>query len=440
MFFLEEVYHARVGRNSISFNMKKLFLSLTACIFLNACMESLAQSKLINYDESKVPSYTLPDPLITEAGKVVKNKRQWERVRRPELLALFEKEMFGKMPGRPEALHFKVLNEDNKALGGAATRKEVAVYFDAAETSYMVMLMYVPNDRKGPVPAFLGINFKGNHATTDDPGVSMPSPEQLAGYGEPYKPAVRAENGRRWPYEYLVSNGYAVVTFYRGDVDPDWHDGFKNGVHAVIDAGKERQADSWATVATWAWGLSRALDYLETDNSIDSKKVAVIGHSRLGKTSLWAGATDPRFALVISNNSGCSGAAIARRQFGEHLDILNNRFPHWFCTNYHKYSSNEETLPFDQHELVALIAPRPVYVASASEDRWADPKGELLSLYHASPVYALYGYKPFQLTELPQINTPISTEIMGYHLREGIHDIVIYDWQQYVNFADRFLK
>ena len=437
MCFLEEVYHARVGRNSISSNMKKLLICLSAFVFMNAGIDSVAQP--IHYDESKVPSYTLPDPLITEAGKVVKNKKQWERVRRPELLALFEKEMFGKMPGRPEGLHFKVLNEDYKAINGLATRKEVAVYFDAAETSYMVMLMYVPNDRKGPVPAFVGINFKGNHATTDDPGVSMPTPEQIAAYGK-YTPAERAENGRRWPYEYIVSNGYAAVTFYRGDVDPDWHDGFKNGVHAVVDAGKERQADSWGTVATWAWGLSRALDYLETDSAIDSKKVAVIGHSRLGKTSLWAGAVDKRFALVISNNSGCSGAAISRRQFGEHLKKINDTFPHWFCTNYHKYSSKEDTLPFDQHELIALIAPRPVYVASASQDLWADPKGEMLSLYHASAVYGLYGYEQFPLTELPQVNSPVSTDRMGYHLREGKHDIVIYDWQQYIKFADRFLK
>ena len=394
----------------------------------------------INTKESKVPSYTLPDPLLTEAGKVVKNRRQWEKVRRPELMALFETEMFGKMPGKPADMHFKVLSSDAEALGGKATRKEVAVYFDAAEKVYMTLLMYVPNDRKGPVPAFLGVNFKGNHGTTDDPEVSMPTDQQLEGYGPKYRLEARGANAHRWPYEYVISQGYAVVTFAREDVDPDWHDGFRNGVHAVMDKGLERKADSWGTVATWSWGLSRALDYLETDKDIDSRKVAVIGHSRLGKAALWAGAVDQRFALVISNNSGCSGAAISRRQFGEHLLRINTTFPHWFCENYKKYNSKEDTLPFDQHELIAMIAPRPVYVASASSDHWADPKGEMLALANSSPVYELYGYEGFHAEELPPVNTPMVTDRMGYHMRKGKHNIVLYDWQQYVSFADNYLK
>lgn len=394
----------------------------------------------INTKESKVPSYTLPDPLLTEAGKVVNNRRQWEKVRRPELMALFETEMFGKMPGKPADMHFKLLSSDAESLGGKATRKEVAVYFDAAEKVYMTLLMYVPNDRKGPVPAFLGVNFKGNHGTTDDPEVSMPTARQIEGYGPEYRLEARGANAHRWPYEYVISQGYAVVTFAREDVDPDWHDGFKNGVHAVMDKGLERKADSWGTVATWSWGLSRALDYLETDRDIDSRKVAVIGHSRLGKAALWAGAVDQRFALVISNNSGCSGAAISRRQFGEHLLRINTTFPHWFCENYKKYNSKEDTLPFDQHELIAMIAPRPVYVASASSDHWADPKGEMLALVNASPVYRLYGYEGFHAEELPPVNTPMLTDRMGYHMREGKHNIVLYDWQQYLAFADKYLK
>lgn len=399
-----------------------------------------APGHVINYDESAVPEYTLPDPLVSESGRKIKNVKQWEKVRRPELLALFEKEMFGKMPGKPAGLHFKVLKEDRNALGGKATRKEVAVYFDAEEKSSMIILMHIPNDRKGPVPAFVGANFMCNHGTTEDPGVSMPDPERLKTYSRRYWNIKRGENARRWPYEYIISQGYAVVTFAREDVDPDWHDGFKNGVHGVIDSGKSRQADSWGTIAAWSWGLSRALDYLETDPAVDSRKVAVIGHSRLGKASLWAGATDPRFAVVISNDSGCCGAAISRRCFGEHIKRINTSFPHWFCENFHKYSANETELPFDQHELIALIAPRPVYVASASEDLWADPKGEMLSLVHASPVYMLYGYESFKADELPPVNTPMSTDIMGYHLRDGKHDIILYDWQQYVAFADKFLK
>ena len=213
-----------------------------------------------------------------------------------------------------------------------------------------------------------------------------------------------------------------------------------HGVHAVIDADKPRTGESWGTISAWAWALSRALDYLETDGDIDSEKVAVMGHSRLGKTALWAGATDPRFALVISNDSGCSGAALSRRNVGESVEVINRSFPHWFCDNYKKYGADVQGLPFDQHELISLIAPRPVYVASASKDTWADPEGEFLSIVNASPVYALYGYKGLEGEVFPPVNTPLSADRMGYHLREGKHDVVLYDWEQFVSFADRFLK
>lgn len=398
------------------------------------------RAREINRDESKVPSYTLPDPLITLSGIKIENETQWEQLRRPELLSLFETEMFGKMPGKPSDLHFKVLTSDSTALGGLATKKEIVAYFDGGESSYMTMLMYIPNNCAGPVPVFVGSNFKGNHATTADTAVSFPTAEKIESYGLPYIYYERNDNGRRWPYEYIISNGYAVVTFCREDVDPDWHDGFRNGVHGLIDKDSERRGDSWGTIAAWAWGLSRVVDYIETDSSLDSERVAVIGHSRLGKAALWAGAVDERFSLVISNNSGCSGAAISRRNFGEHLKRINETFPHWFCSNYHKYNSNENALPFDQHELISLIAPRPVYVASASLDEWADPKGEMLSLTHASKVYELYGAAPFSYDQLPDLNTPVGTDRMGYHIREGKHDIVLYDWQQYISFANKFFK
>ena len=419
-------------------SMKRISIILLVGVL--ACMSFNMSAQKANYDVSKIPEYTLPDPLVSENGKVVKNKRQWEKKRRPELMELFQQEMFGFMPARPSNIYFELLSEDTDALNGKATRKEIVVYFDDSKTKYMTLLIYVPNDRNGPVPSFIGVNFMGNHATSDDPGISLPTPEQIASYGPEYKLKDRGTNARRWPYEYVISHGYAVVTFCREDVDPDWHDGFKNGVHAVIDAGKERQDDSWGTVAAWSWGLSRAMDYLEKDRDIDSRRVAVLGHSRLGKAALWAGAFDERFALVISNNSGCSGAAISRRCYGENLDILNNRFPHWFCKNYHKYNARESELPFDQHELVALVAPRPVYVTSATLDRWADPKGEMLSLVHASPVYELYGYQAFKANDLPPAGGSIITDRMGYHLREGKHDIGLFDWERFVSFADRYLK
>ena len=384
--------------------------------------------------------YELPDPLRMENGKQVRNKRQWIDERRPELMEMFRSQMFGREPGAAPDLHFKVIEESNDALNGLATRKQVKISFDKEENYYLVLLVYIPNDRKGPVPAFLGANFKGNYATTDDPGVLPPSPEKLATYQPGYVLPERGENKRRWPYEYILSHGYAVATYCYHDVDPDYHDGFHNGVHQLMDGDSPRDGESWGSISAWAWGLSRCLDYLETEKAIDAKKVAVVGHSRLGKTSLWAGATDQRFALVISNDSGCSGAAIARRKYGETVKRICTSFPHWFCTNYSAYGDREEKMPWDQHELIAMAAPRPVYVASASEDDWADPVGEYFSLVGAASVYKLFGYDGITSTKVPEIEHPVISGRMGHHIRRGPHDTTIYDWEQFVNFANLFLK
>ena len=370
-----------------------------------------------------VNPYELPDPLKMEDGRIVKNKRQWVKERRPELMEMLRSQMFGREPGQAPDLHFETLEESHDAFGGLATS-----------------LMYIPNDRKGPVPAFLGANFKGNHATTTDPAVLMPTPDKLATYASSFKVEPRSANGHRWEYEYILRHGYAVATFCYHDVDPDFHDGFHNGVHQLMDGDKPRNGESWGTISAWAWGLSRCLDFLETQKEINSKKVAVIGHSRLGKTALWAGATDQRFALVISNDSGCSGAAIARRKSGETVEVINRNFPHWFCGNYAAYGGREEKMPWDQHELVAMIAPRPVYVASASEDDWADPVGEYYSLVGAASVYKLFGYDGITDRTVPEIEHPVVVGRMGHHIRKGEHNVRLYDWEQYVSFADRFLK
>ena len=375
------------------------------------------------YDEERVPAYTLPDLL---AG--VKTAKEWERKRRPELVKLFEEEMYGSVPGRPEALHFKVRESDPTALDGLATRRQVRVFFNAEETDYEDLLVYVPNRREGPAPAFLGVNFFGNHTIDTDPGIFLPDSLR---YRADYTLDPRGSQASRWPLKTILERGYAVATFCCEDVVPD-AEGYA-GIRSLYEG------YTWGALAAWGWGLSRALDYLETDPDVDASRVAVFGFSRMGKTAVWAGARDTRFAMVVSSASGCGGAALSRRRFGETVRRINTHFPYWFCASFHKYNDNEDQLPFDQHELLALIAPRPLYVASGSEDRWSDPRGEFLGLCDASPVYELYGYEGFAPSQWPAVEQPVTQGLTGYHIREGRHAILLYDWLQYLDFADRNL-
>ena len=376
-------------------------------------------------DESAVPEYTLPDPLVLNNGRAVKTTKQWEKKRRKELLLLFEDQMFGSAPSAPE-LRFEPLCSDGSALGGKATRRQVRIWY--AQQEFIDLLLYFPKDAKGPAPAFLGINFFGNHTVSEDSDIMLPDTLR---YRSGFILSDRGSQQQRWPLESIISQGFAVATFCCEDVAPD--SPVAGGAKALW-----KEYD-WGNISAWAWGLSRALDYMESDPDVDGSRVAVFGHSRMGKAAVWAGARDTRFAMVISNASGCGGAAISRRRFGETVRRINTHFPYWFCENFHYYNDNEEALPFDQHELLALIAPRPLYVASGTEDLWSDPRGEFLGLCGAAPVYALYGLDGFCEEDMPEVGVSAVRGVCGYHIRPGRHEILPEDWRHYLAFAASLL-
>lgn len=394
-----------------------------------------------NYDEAKVPVFTLPDPLVFSGGNRVRTAKAWEKRRRPQVLGMFEDQVYGKIPADLKMTGFRIVEESGNTpyKNGYRRQVEMALKKDNLEL-FVQLLIYLP-EGKEKVPVFLGYNFLGNHSVTNDPEVRITGSwcrdnPSLGIINNQFTEQSRGAESDRWPVQMILDAGYGVATLYYGDVDPDRND-FSDGVHpfAYRPGQTHPEPNEWGAIAAWAWGLSRAADYLETDRNIDATKIVVIGHSRLGKTALWAGATDKRFAVVVSNDSGCGGAALSRRKFGETVKRINTSFPHWFCNNFKAYNDREENLPVDQHELIALIAPRPVYIASAQDDLWADPKGEYLSGYFASPVYRLYGKTGLESSVQPAVNQPVMNQI-GYHIRTGKHDITDFDWKQYLHFAD----
>jgi hypothetical protein len=367
-----------------------------------------------NYYEEKVPHYILPDVLANSKGIEIKSPKEWTKVRRSEVLELFRENVFGRVPSTPYSKTFKIVNEDRNAMDGAATLKQIDINISSGGKSLVIHLtMFVPNNIEKPVSLFLLIDNRGPVNT--DP--------------------TRQIKSEFWPAEEVIARGYAIAEFYNADLDPDDFDDFKNGIHGILDTGI-RQPDSWGTLAAWAWGASRCMDYFETDKDINTNKVAVIGHSRGGKTALWAGAEDQRFSLVISNESGCGGAALARRRFGETVARINTSFPHWFCLNYRKYNNNEDVMPVDMHMLLALIAPRALYVACAAEDLWGDPKGSYLALYNALPVFRLLNTGSNLPEAMPPLNKQVMSGKVGFHIRDGVHNLLLKDWKWYMDFAD----
>jgi len=420
--------------------MKHFILSIA--FFLLAGI-SFAQQEGINYDEAKVPVYILPDPLTFNNGEKVTTFRQWEKQRRPELLDIFSSQMYGRTPADKIKVTHETLSENPNFLNGKATAKQVKFIFtNGAKKAEALLLLVLPNHIKGKAPVFVSYNYKGNHSTIADPFIEYP-PSFALHKTHNHLRLVDADwergcQSNRWCYDQIIDRGYAIATMFYQDIYPDKPDMDEYGIVSLFSGYRsgQKSPDDWQALGAWACGFSRIVDYLETQKSIDRKKIIVMGHSRHGKAALWAGAQDKRFSIVISNNSGCGGAALSKRVFGENIARITTSFPHWFCPAFNRYADNEANLPFDQHQLIALIAPRKVYIASAAEDQWADPKGEFLSGYYAGPVYKLYGLKGLDTNVHPPLHQPIMNDV-GYHIREGVHDVTDYDWKCFMDFADK---
>ena len=387
---------------------------------------------------------TVPDPLLMANGARVDSALSWTANRRPEILELFREGVYGRSPEAPARTLFSLASVDDASLNGLATRREVNIGLTGTTAGpVMKLLLYIPSASeklKRRVPIFLGLNFYGNHTIHSDRGISLAQgwiPNDSLTDGRPAA-MLRGVQSSSWPVETILRHGYGLATAHYGDIGPDRADGLDTGIHGWYqETGLfQRAPDSWGALAGWAWGLSRAMDYLVQDPNVASDKVAVLGHSRLGKAALWAGAQDERFAMVISNNSGCGGAALSRRRFGETVAEINEAFPHWFCENFRRFAGHEDLLPVDQHALLCLIAPRPLYVASAQLDLEADPMGEFLAAKHANPVYRLLGTDGLAIEQLPAADAPMMGRI-GYHIRRGRHGITSFDWSQFIAFASK---
>lgn len=368
-----------------------------------------------NYDETKVPVYTPLDPLLRSDGSKVTSIGAW-KTQRECIIKLLQENIYGVVPDAPQTCDYAVVRTDPKALNGLATRTELCLTVKSTENEKSLpvsIALYVPNDTRRKHATFAGLNLNGNHT-------------------------VEGSFSYRWPLEEIIGAGYALATAWCADVDPDYFDQFHNGLHGLFPSLQDRP-DNFATISAWAWGLNRILDVLQSLPEffrVDATKLIAIGFSRLGKTALWSAALDERWAMVISIESGCGGAALSKRCFGETVRLINEAFPHWFCAGFKGFNDNEPKLPIDQHHLLTLIAPRPLYIASAEQDKWSDPRGEFLAAKLASPVYRLYGKQgiPEEKNNFT-VSSPIRFTI-GHHVREGKHEVTKYDWEQFIHFAN----
>jgi hypothetical protein len=390
-------------------------------------------------DVSKLPSRPdLPDPLVMFNGDKVTTKEQWVEKRRPELKTLFQYYMYGEAPPAPDNVRGEVEREDAKAFDGKATLKEIAISFGPPDTPKIHLLLVVPNARKGPAPVFVGMNFHGNHALVKDPAIRLPTAWAPNTKDHHAREEDRGTEVDVWALEQSIDRGYAVATFYCGDVDPDRPDvreGIQPHIHKKIE---ESGPHDWGTIAAWAWGISRAVDYLSTDKDLDKNRIAVVGHSRLGKTALLAGAFDERIALVIPLQAGCGGTAPSRTDSpdAETVKRINTSFPHWFDGAFKEFNDKVDRLPFDQNCLAALVAPRPLLYANAVEDKWANPPGQFEMLKSADAVYRLLGAGGLETKEMPEVGK-LSDGVLGYYIRPGKHSMTKGDWKVFLDYADK---
>ncbi len=413
--------------------------------FFIAALLACPHVRATNYDESKAGSYTLPDPLVLQDGRPVRDAATWFKLRRPEILKLYQESIHGRSPPRPAEMTFQVFDEDRHALDGQAIRKQVTInFFGPAGGPKADMLIYLPAHAPGPVPVFLCLSFNPIDQVASDPAIRIETSwdrKTLTQHPDTEQDRGHAKN---WPVEKILARGYGLAVIYYCDIEPDLPGGagLKYGVRAhYLKAGQAEPApDEWGAVAAWAWGLSRGLDYLETDRDVDAKHVIALGQSRLGKTVLWAGAQDTRFAMVVASCSGEMGAALSRRDYGETVDDMVRAFPYQFCANFRQYAHHWNDLPVDSHMLLSLIAPRPLFLNTGSLDLWSDPRGEFLAAVAAGPVYKLLGGEGPGTGEMPPLDTPVMRGLIGFHCHTGKHEILVSDWDKFLDFADLHLK
>jgi hypothetical protein len=424
-----------IGMNSLT--SRKSILAKTVLFLAFIAQALVAQREGANYDESKVGSYLLPDPLTFIVGRRVKTVADWT-LRRKEILALYQQHVHGVSPVRPIEMTFAVVEQDRNALSGKAIRKQIVVnFFGAVDGPTMNILLYLPRQASKAVPCFLGLSFSPLFKIYPDPSIRITDVWDSKQKLRFAAPDTTRGTDRGWEIDSILARGYGVAIIYYCDIEPDFAGGLQYGVRSrSLNFQQASLApNAWGAIGAWAWGLSRAMDYLETDKDVDAKRIVAIGHSRLGKTALWAAAQDERFAGVIASCSGEMGGALSRRNFGETVDHMIKRFPYQFSGSFAKYLGRVNDMPVDAHLLLSLIAPRPVFLSTGSEDQWADPRGEFLAEVAAGPVYELLGARGLGTDQFPPLNVPIM-KTQAFRCHTGKHEVTVDDWNMFLKFAD----